>query len=80
MKNTLSAKVLQNIEIHEKKTSIKEKNSKQIDKNDSNINKQLTEIHHNKHKNYLQSKSLERNRNQSNKEEHQDVISGEKEL
>ena len=80
MKNTLSAKVLQNIGIHEKKTSIKEKNSKQIDKNDSNINKQLTEIRHNKHKNYLQSKSLERDRNQSNKEERQDVISGQKEL
>ena len=40
------------------------KDSKQIDKNENNINK---------HKNYLQSKNLKRNRNQSNEEEHQDV-------
>ena len=43
--------------IHQKK------DSKQIDKNENNINKQLTEICHNKHKNYLQSKIVERNRN-----------------
>ena len=49
------------------------KDSNQIDKNENNINKQLTEIRHNKHKNYLQSKKLERNKNQSNKEEHQNV-------
>ena len=53
--------------IHQKK------DSKQIDKNENNINKQLTEIHHNKHKIYLQSKNLERNRYQTNNEEHQDV-------
>ena len=73
MKNTLSAKVLQNVQIYQKKTSIKEKDSVQIDKSENNINKQLTEICHNKHKNYFQSKNLERNRNQSNKEERQDV-------
>ena len=49
------------------------KDSKHIDKNENNINKQLTEIGHNKHKNDLQNKNLERNRNQSNKEERQDV-------
>ena len=38
-----------------------------------NFNKQLSEIRPNKHKNYLQSKNLERNKNQSNKEEHQEV-------
>ena len=53
--------------IHQKK------DSKQIDKNENNINKQLTEIRHNKHKIYLQSKNLERNRNQTNNEERQDV-------
>ena len=47
--------------------------SKQIDKNENIINKQLTEIRHNKYKNYLQSKNLERNRNQSNNEERQNV-------
>ena len=47
--------------------------SKQIDKNENNINKQLTEIRHNKYKNYLQSKNLERNRNQSNNEERQNL-------
>ena len=73
MKNNLSLKVLQNVKIHQKKTSIKKKDSKQIDKNENNINKQLTEIHHNKHKIYLQSKNLERNRNQTNNEERQDV-------
>ena len=73
VKNTLSAKVLQNVKIHQKKTSIKKKDSKQIDKNENNINKQLTEIRHNKHKIYLQSKNLERNRNQTNNEERQDV-------
>ena len=41
--------------------------SNQIDKNENNINKQLTEIRLNKHKNYLQSKNFERNKNQSNK-------------
>ena len=50
-----------------------EKDSKQIDKSENNINKQLTEICHNKHKIYLQSKNLERNRNQTNNEERQDV-------
>ena len=73
VKNTLSTKVLQNVEIHQKKTSIKKKDSKQIDKNENNINKQLTEIRHNKHKIYLQSKNLEKNRNQTNNEERQDV-------
>ena len=53
--------------IHQKK------DSKQIDKNENNINKQLTEIRHNKHKTYLQSKNLGRNRNQSNNDERQDV-------
>ena len=72
MKNTLSAKVVQNIKIHQKKTSIK-KDFKQIDKTDNNINKQLTEIRHNKHKVYLQSKNLDRNKNQTNNEERQDV-------
>ena len=47
--------------------------SNQIDKNENNINKQLTEIRLNKHKNYLQSKNLEINKNQSNKEECQEV-------
>ena len=32
--------------------------SEQIDKNEININKQTTEIRHNKHKNYLQNKNL----------------------
>ena len=36
------------------------KDSNQIDRNENNINKQLTEIRLNKHKNYLQSKNLER--------------------
>ena len=49
------------------------KDYNQIDKNENNINKQLPEIRHNKHKNYLQSKNLEKNKNQSNKEERQDV-------
>ena len=49
------------------------KDSNQIDKNENNINKHLTEIRHNKHKNYLQSKNLERNKNQSNKKENQEV-------
>ena len=44
------------------------KDSEQIDKNEYSINKQLTEIYHNKHKIYLQSKNLERNRNQTNNE------------
>ena len=39
------------------------KDYNQIDKNENNINKQLAEIRHSKHKNYLQSKSLERNKN-----------------
>ena len=47
--------------------------SNQIDKNENNINEQLTEIRLNKHKNYLQSKNLERHKNQSNKEERQEV-------
>ena len=47
------------------------KDSNQIDKNENNINKQLTEIRHNKQKNYLQSKNLERKKNQFNKEERQ---------
>ena len=64
VKNTLSPKVLQNVQIHQKKHLLK-KDSKQVDKNENNTNKQLTEIRHNKHK--------ERNRNQSNKEENQDV-------
>ena len=34
------------------------KESEQIDKNEININKQTTEIRHNKHKNYLQNKNL----------------------
>ena len=58
VKNTLSAKVLQNAQIHQKKTSIKKRDSKPIDKSKNNINKQLTEIRHNKHKNYLQNKNL----------------------
>ena len=53
--------------IHQKKKT------KQIDKIENNINKQLTEIRHNKHEIYLQSKNLERNRNQTNNEERQDV-------
>ena len=36
------------------------KDSNQIDRNENNINKQLTEIRLNKHKNYLQTKNLER--------------------
>ena len=60
--------------IHQKKKT------KQIDKNENNINKQLIEIRHNKHKIYLQSKNLERNRNQTNIEERQVYISGQKEL
>ena len=46
--NTLFAKVLQNVKIHQKKTSTKKKDS-----NENNINKQLTEVGHNKHKIYL---------------------------
>ena len=69
VKNTLSAKVLQNVKIHQKKTSIKKK----IDKNENDINKQLTEIRHNKRKIYLQSKNLERNRNQTSSEVRLDV-------
>ena len=49
------------------KSLSKKKNFNQIDKNENNISKQLTEIRHNKHKKYLQSKT------QSNKEEHRDV-------
>ena len=45
----------------------------QIDKNENNMSKQLTKIRLNKHTNYLQSKNLERNKNQPNTEEHQDV-------
>ena len=56
-----------------KYASKKKVDSKQIYKNKNNINKQLTEIRHNKHKNYLQSKNSKRDKNQSNKEEHQDV-------
>ena len=63
---------VKNVKIHQKKTSIK-KDFQQIDKNENNINKRLTEICHNKHKIYLQSKNLERNRNQTNNEERQDV-------
>ena len=65
--------MLQNVKIHRKKTSIKKKDSKQVNKNENSINKQLTEIHHDKHNNSLQSKNLERNRNHSNNEERQDV-------
>ena len=72
VKNTLSAKVLQNVEITKGKHPSK-KNSKQIDKYENNINKQLIEIRHNKHRIYLQSKNLKGNRNQSNNKEHQDV-------
>ena len=36
--------------------------SNQIDKNENKINKELTEIRHYKHKNYLQSKSVQRNK------------------
>ena len=49
------------------------KDSNQIDKNENSINKQVTATRHNKYKNYLQSKNLERNKNHSNKEEHQNV-------
>ena len=49
------------------------KDSELIDKNEYSVNKQLTEIYHNKHKIYLQSKNLERNRNQTNNAERQDV-------
>ena len=63
---------MKSVKIHQKKTSIK-KDFKQIDKNENNINKQLTEICHNKCKIYLQSTSLERNRNQTNNEECQGV-------
>ena len=56
-----------------KYASKKKVDSKQIYKNKNNINKQLTEIRHNKHKNYLQSKNLKKNRNQSNNGERQDV-------
>ena len=34
------------------------KDSKQIDRSENNIKKQLTESRHNKHKSYLQSKIL----------------------
>ena len=37
--------------------------SNKIGKKENNINKQLTEIRHNKYKDYLESKSLERNKN-----------------
>ena len=53
--------------IHQKK------DSKQIDQNEKNINKQLTEIPHNKHNIYLRSKNIERCRNETNNEERQDV-------
>ena len=49
------------------------KDSNHVDKNENNINKQVTEIRRNKHKNYLQSKNIERNIYQSNKEEHQNI-------
>ena len=61
VKNILSMKTLENI-IHHKK------DCNQVEKKKKNINKQLTEIRHNKHKNYLQSKNLKRDKNQSNKE------------
>ena len=54
------------------------KDSDEIDKNENNINKQLTEIRHNKHKKYLQSKNLDRNKNQTNKKELQEVHQGSK--
>ena len=47
--------------------------SNKIEKNENSIKKQLTEIGPNKYKNYSQSKNLERNKNQSNKEERQEV-------
>ena len=56
VKSTLSAKVLQNVQIHQKKTYIK-KDSKQIDRSENNTNEQLNEIRHNKHKNYLQART-----------------------
>ena len=56
VKSTLSAKVLQNVQIHQKKTYIK-KDSKQIDRSENNTNEQLNEIRHNKHKNYLQTRT-----------------------
>ena len=71
MKNTFCESVTecQNLP----KENIHQRKPKQIDKNENNINKQLIEIRHNKHKIYLQSKNLERNRNQTNNEERQDV-------
>ena len=64
VKNTLSVEAVQNAQIHQKKTlSIKKKDSNQIDKNENNINKQLTETRHNNHENYLQSKNLKKNQN-----------------
>ena len=45
------------------KENIHQRKTKQIDKNEDNINKQLIEIRHNNRKNYLQSKNLGENRN-----------------
>ena len=53
--------------------------SSQIQQNENNITKQLTEIRHNEHKNVLESKNLQNNKNQSNKEEHQGVHESPKE-
>ena len=58
--------------MHQRKHPSRE-NSKQIDKNKNNKKKQQTEIRHNKDKIYLQSKNLERNRNQTNIEKCQDA-------
>ena len=69
----ISLKMLQNAQIHQKKHYPSQKDSSQINKNENNINKQLTKIRHKKHKNYVQNKNLDRNKNQSKKEEHQDV-------
>ena len=55
------------------KENIHQRKTKQIDENENNINKQLIEIPHNNHKNYLQSKNLGENRNQSINEERYDV-------
>ena len=70
VKNTLSTKVLQNVKIHQNKTSIKKKTLSRLRKTKITS---TTEILHNKHKIYLQRKNLERNRNQINNEERQDV-------
>ena len=74
VKKTLSAKKVTKCRNSSKENIVHHgQDSSQIQQNENNITKQLTEIRHNEHKNVLESKNLQNNKNQSNKEEHQGV-------